>query len=52
MRFSISLPVSMKEDEIRSIVLADERAKKWIGGAIPSKVIVVPKRIINIVVKS
>jgi leucyl-tRNA synthetase len=52
MRFSILLPVSMPQDEIIKIVLADERAKKWIGTAEPSKVIVVPNRIINIVLKA
>lgn len=51
MRFSISLPVSMQKDEIIQIVLADERAKKYLGTAAPSNVIVVPKRIINIVLK-
>ncbi|MGE5420211.1 MAG: leucine--tRNA ligase [Chloroflexota bacterium] len=51
MRFSISLPVSMQKDEIIKIVLADERAKKYIGTATPSNVIVVPNRIINIVLK-
>jgi leucyl-tRNA synthetase len=52
MRFSISLPVNMAQDEIIKIILADERAKKWIGTAEPSKVIVVPNRIINIVLKA
>lgn len=52
MRFSISLPVSMQKDEIIQTVLADDRAKKWIGTSTPSNVIVVPKRIINIVLKS
>ncbi|HEX2968470.1 MAG TPA: leucine--tRNA ligase [Bacteroidales bacterium] len=51
MRFNISLPVTMQEDEIKKSVLADERAKKWIGMAVPVKIIVVPKRIINIVLK-
>ena len=31
MRFNIELPVSMSKDEIIKIVLADERAKKWLG---------------------
>jgi leucyl-tRNA synthetase len=33
------------------IVLADERAKKWIGNATPSNIIFVPGRIVNIVIK-
>lgn len=51
MRFSIQLPVSMQKDEIIKTVLEDERAKKWLGESVPSNVIVVPKRIINIVLK-
>jgi len=48
MRFRIELPVDMSREEVTEIVLADERAKKWIGDATP-KVIVVPNRIVNIV---
>ncbi len=51
MRFSIQLPVNMPKEEIIKIVLADERARKWIGPSTPSNIIVVPNRIINIVVK-
>jgi leucyl-tRNA synthetase len=51
MRFSILLPVDMPKEEIIKTVMADERAKKWLGNSAPSNVIVVPKRIINIVVK-
>jgi leucyl-tRNA synthetase len=51
MRFNIELPVSMSKEEIIKIVLADERAQKWIGDAVPSNIIVVPNRIINIVIK-
>jgi leucyl-tRNA synthetase len=52
MRFSIQLPVSMASDEIIRTVLADERSKKYLNNGIPSKVIVVPNRIINIVTKT
>jgi leucyl-tRNA synthetase len=48
MRFKIELPTDLPQEEIREIVLADERAKKWIGDATP-KVIIVPNRIVNIV---
>jgi leucyl-tRNA synthetase len=51
MRFNIELPVSLTREEVIKIVLADERAKKWIGNAIPSNIIFVPKRIVNIVIK-
>jgi leucyl-tRNA synthetase len=52
MRFSLLLPVSLSKDEIIKAVLADERAKKWLGGATPSNIIVVPNRIVNIVIKN
>jgi leucyl-tRNA synthetase len=52
MRFNIELPVSMTKEEIIKIVLADERAQKWIGNSTPSNIIVVPNRIVNIVIKN
>ena len=48
MRFKMELPTDLPQEQIREIVLADERAKKWIGDATP-KVIIVPNRIVNIV---
>ena len=51
MRFNIELPVSLTKEEIIKIVLADERAKKWIGNSTPSNIIFVPNRIVNIVIK-
>jgi leucyl-tRNA synthetase len=51
MRFNIELPVNMAKEDIIKIVLADERAKKWLGGSTPSNIIVVPCRIVNIVIK-
>jgi leucyl-tRNA synthetase len=51
MRFNIELPASLPKDEVIKIVLADERAKKWIGNATPSNIIFVPGRIVNIVIK-
>ena len=38
-------------DDIQAAVLADERSAKWMEGKQVVKVIVVPKKIINIVVK-
>jgi leucyl-tRNA synthetase len=49
MRFKIELPVNLPNEEVTRIVLADERAQKWVGTATP-KVIVVPNRIVNIVI--
>jgi leucyl-tRNA synthetase len=52
MRFNIELPVGLSKEEIIRIVLADERARKWLGTSTPSNVIVVPNRIVNIVIKN
>jgi leucyl-tRNA synthetase len=52
MRFNIELPISLTKEEIIKIVLDDERSKKWIGNSTPSNIIVVPKRIVNIVFKN
>ena len=51
MRFKVTLPVDMNMDEIIKTVLNDERARKWIGTAIPANVIVVPNKIVNVVIK-
>jgi leucyl-tRNA synthetase len=52
MRFNIELPVTLTKEEIIKIILDDERTKKWLGSASPSKIIVVPNRIVNIVFKT
>jgi leucyl-tRNA synthetase len=41
----------MPIEEIIKAVLADERSAKWIGTSAPSNVIVVPKKIVNVVIK-
>jgi leucyl-tRNA synthetase len=51
LRFKIELPVTMEKEEIIKIILADERAKKWLGNNPPVNIFVVPNRIVNIVVK-
>ena len=50
MRFSLSLPADMPVPEVEKAVLAAPEAQKWIEGKTPKKVIVVPKKIINIVI--
>ena len=49
MRFKLSLPASLSAPEIQDIILADERTKEQLQGNNPKKVIIVPKKIINIV---
>jgi len=52
LRFKVELPVSMGKDEISRIVLADERAKKWLETGTLANIVIVPGRIVNIVIKS
>jgi leucyl-tRNA synthetase len=49
MRLKIELPASMGKDEVEKAVLANEEVIQRLEGATPKKVIVVPKRIVNIV---
>ncbi len=49
MRFKLSLSADLSIPEIQEIVLAEERTKEQLQGKIPKKVIIVPKKIINIV---
>ncbi len=48
-RFMLSLPIDMSNAEIEKCVLAAEESQKWLGGKNPKKVIIVPKKIVNIV---
>ena len=50
MRFNIELPTTLSPAEIEKIVLEHENSQKYLEGKTPKKVIVVPKKIVNIVV--
>jgi leucyl-tRNA synthetase len=50
MRFKIELPFEMEKTDIEKTVLAHEDTQKWLNGKDPKKVIVVPKKIVNIVI--
>lgn len=50
MRFKIDLPTTLSKEEIEAEVMAHEKTPGYLDGKDPKKVIVVPKRIINIVV--
>ncbi|MBO5661797.1 MAG: leucine--tRNA ligase [Tidjanibacter sp.] len=49
MRFKKSLPLGISNEEIQSLVLADEQTLRYTEGKSPKKVIIVPGKIINIV---
>ncbi len=48
-RFNMEFAADAPNDEIEKTVLADERSLKWTEGKTPKKVIIVPKKIVNIV---
>lgn len=48
-RFNIELPAETPKDEVERIALAHEQTQKWMEGKTPKKIIVVPKKIVNIV---
>ena len=49
MRFKLEFPIDMDKTEIEKQVLEHKDAQKWLDGKTPKKVIVVPKKIVNIV---
>lgn len=49
-RFNIELPIDMCQQDIQNAVMNAPEATKWIEGKDIKKVIIVPKKIINIVV--
>ncbi|MEI6749758.1 MAG: leucine--tRNA ligase [Bacteroidota bacterium] len=48
-RLMLVLPVDMPPSEVEQAVLAAPEAQKWLQGATPKKVIVVPRKIVNVV---
>ena len=50
MRFTMELPADMPSADIEKAVLEAEESAKWLEGKTPKKIIVVHKKIVNIVV--
>jgi len=50
MKFKINLSATFSKNDIESAVMKDERTIKFLDDKTPKKVIIVPKRIVNIVV--
>jgi len=48
-RFNLTLPADMSKEEVEKTALAHEYSAKWLEGKQIRKVIVVPKKIVNIV---
>mgnify|MGYP002777927984 CR=1 FL=1 len=49
-RATINFPLDTVPADIEREVLANETVQKWLEGKVPKKVVVVPKRIVNVVV--
>ncbi len=49
-RFTLSLSLNLKNDEIQNEVLAADKMKELLNGASPKKVIVIPGKIVNVVI--
>lgn len=49
-RFMLELPIETPAAEVEKMALEAPDAQKWLGGNVPKKVIVVPKKIVNVVV--
>ncbi|MDF7816795.1 leucine--tRNA ligase [Runella sp. MFBS21] len=48
-RANLAFPVDMSKEDIEQGVLANDTVQKWLEGKAPKKVVVVPKRIVNVV---
>lgn len=48
-RFVMNFPLDMSKEEIEKQVLASDDTQKWLQGKTPKKVIVVPRKIVNVV---
>jgi leucyl-tRNA synthetase len=48
-KLTLAFPVTASAAEIETAVLSNDQVIKYLEGKTPSKVIVVPKRIVNIV---
>ncbi len=49
-RYSIELPADISREDAEKAALTHESAEKWLQGKTPKKIIVVPKKIVNIVI--
>ena len=48
-RGSINVPINSDDKTVEHLVLASEIARKWLKGLPPSRVIVIPRRLVNLV---
>jgi leucyl-tRNA synthetase len=49
-RSKIEVPAGITDEELKELILADEKVKQWLGGKTPKNIVIVPKRLVSIVV--
>jgi leucyl-tRNA synthetase len=49
-RFNLELPLDLDQKGIEERVMAEAQTQKWLEGKAPKKLIIVPKKIVNIVI--
>ena len=49
LRTRLAAPAEITDDELRALALADAKVVAALAGATPSKIVIVPKRLINFV---
>jgi leucyl-tRNA synthetase len=52
LRQKIEVPSGLQKEELEKLALSDERIQKWLDGKEIVKIIAVPDKLINIVVKA
>jgi leucyl-tRNA synthetase len=50
MRFKLALPADMNPKQVEEAVMAEPKTAEYLEGKTPKKIIVVPKRIVNVVI--
>ena len=50
LRGQITVPVEADEATVRAAALAEESVRKFVGEATPKKIVVVPRKLVNVVV--
>ena len=50
LRGQISVPVDAGDEAIRAAALAEESVRRFVGEATPRKVVIVPRKLVNVVV--
>jgi leucyl-tRNA synthetase len=49
-RSHITVPTDISEDVLKKIVFEDSKVKMWLEGKNPKKIVVVPKRLVNVII--